>query len=214
MYAISNFSKASINKLTALKSNDTKQLLEWARRVETIATSTGKVIDRMRSFLIRTEDAMSTFELGEVVAESIELLSFDIRHCGVTVQFEPPSVRLMICADRVQVQQVFVNLIKNACEAMEDVETECRVTITLSRQGEFVEIIVADNGPGIRRENQQGVFDAFVTTKSQGMGLGLALCQTIIMRHGGTIRLVSDPGSGAAFHLTLPLVMEPNTDET
>ncbi len=214
LYAISNFTKASINKLSALKTDDAKQLLEWARRVETIASSAGTIIDRMRSFMTRTVDAMSTFELGEVVAESIELLSFDIRHFGVTVRFEPPSLRLMVCADRVQIQQVFVNLIRNACEAMQDAETQRRLTIALSRQGEFVETFVADNGPGIRMEDQQGVFDAFFTTKSKGMGLGLAVCQTIIMRHGGTIKLRSDPGSGAAFHFTLPLVMQPQTDET
>ena len=69
-----------------------------------------------------------------------------------------------------------MNLIRNACEAMQDAETQRRVTIALSRQGEFAEIIVADNGPGIRREDQQGVFDAYFMTKSKGMGLGLAVC--------------------------------------
>jgi signal transduction histidine kinase len=107
-----------------------------------------------------------------------------------------------ILADEGQMKQVFMNLIKNAGEAMPDGGT---LTFHTRREGQMLRVEVSDTGCGISPENQERVFQEFFTTKDRGYGLGLHIVHTIIKRHGGTIRVESEPGQGATFILHLPI---------
>ena len=110
-------------------------------------------------------------------------------------------------ADRVQLQQVVLNLIANACEAMTDGESARReLTITTALGDDrTLQICVADNGSGIAQDMQERLFEPFVTTKKQGLGLGLPICQSIITAHGGNMRAVNNHEAGASLVVTLPL---------
>ena len=111
-----------------------------------------------------------------------------------------PSVR----ADRIQLQQVFVNLIHNACDALGRTDGERRVTVRARAAPRRVTIEVEDNGPGFAPEVENRLFEPYVTTKSGGMGLGLAICRTIVESHGGSLEAAPAEGRGAVFRITFP----------
>jgi two-component system sensor kinase FixL len=111
-----------------------------------------------------------------------------------------------VLADRVQVQQVLVNLLRNSTEAMADVKRrELRVTTTLI-DAETIEIAVADTGPGLAKGVADRLFEPFLSTKPNGMGLGLSICRSIVEAHGGRLRGDPNPGGGAIFRFTLPAI--------
>ena len=118
------------------------------------------------------------------------------------VSVDPNGEVLLV--DRIQIQQVLLNLLRNAIEAMDGQQSR-RLALT-SRRGKdaMVEVIVADSGPGLASEIAEQLFQPFLTTKSSGMGLGLSICRTIIEAHGGKIWTEESPLGGVAFHFTLP----------
>jgi signal transduction histidine kinase len=117
------------------------------------------------------------------------------------LEHEPhlPSVR----GDRIQLQQVLVNLMMNASQAMSGQSGRRRLVLSATGTGEAIDITVADTGPGIAPEHLERLFDPFFTTRPQGMGMGLAICRTIAEAHGGRLIVESEPGRGATFRLTL-----------
>ena len=165
------------------------------------------VISRIRVLLKKGEAQLQPLDINDVINEVLELAHSDLVMRGVTTirQLAPnlPSVR----GDRVQLQQVLLNLIANACEAMTDSESGRReLTITTGLGDDLtLQICVADNGSGIVQDMQERLFEAFVTTKSQGLGLGLPICHSIIRAHGGNMRAVNNPEAGASLIVTLPL---------
>jgi len=142
---------------------------------------------------------------NDVIAEVLALALAELESHQVKLRTELDKVA-DIMADRVQLQQVFYNLIMNAAEAMESVTGRARQLVVTSRSGESgeVRITVEDSGPGIGSKDIDRIFHAFFTTKSHGMGMGLAICRSIIEAHGG--RLWASPGNphGAVFHVHLP----------
>jgi two-component system sensor kinase FixL len=121
----------------------------------------------------------------------------DVRFC-----FDPQASRAF--ADRIQTQQVLVNLIRNALEAMAESKRRELVPTTARLEEEAAEIAVGDSGPGLAKEIVDRLFEPFVSTKRNGMGLGLSLCRSIVESHGGRIRVSENPGCGLTFRFTLP----------
>ena len=144
--------------------------------------------------------------MNALVLETLDLLSNELltRHVTAVTDFAspPPSVS----GDRVQLQQVLLNLVLNAADAMNGRATDKIVTIRSEATGAGVRLSVVDQGPGIAAENMKNVFDPFWSTKHGGMGIGLAICQTIVDAHGGSITAVNNPGRGAMFCVTLPVL--------
>jgi len=168
----------------------------------------GDVIKRLRALMKKGETKLQALDLNDLATEVLELAHSELieRNVGVTTRLTPglPDVR----GDRVQLQQVLLNLIMNACEAMGGGSngTESIVEISTGREGDGrLQLTVADRGPGIPADLIDRVFDAFVTTKKQGLGLGLSICHSIVTAHGGRLWVTNNPGRGATFSVALPI---------
>ena len=164
------------------------------------------IIARIRKFLRKSEFELRETDLNEAIDESMKTVAGEAldKEVVVKTEFEPGLPK--VSADRVQLQQVIVNLALNAIEAMQSTPTERRVLTIRSRRADdkFAEISVTDSGGGIAPELRPRIFEPFVTSKATGMGLGLAISRTIIEAHGGHIRAENAPGGGAVFRFTLP----------
>jgi PAS domain S-box-containing protein len=207
LYAIANYAKASRNQLAAGGSSDLESLRDSNEKIERIAAGAGGICKRLRSFARRAESDRSSCDVNEIVMEAIMMMTFEAREKKVVLETAIHPAPLVVSANRVEIQQVFVNLLHNAFEAMEGVEDRIRqATIRTKEIGKSVEIVVCDNGVGLPANDQRNIFEAFVTTKPDGLGMGLAISSTIVESHGGRLRASSNPEGGASFHCLLPLV--------
>ena len=126
------------------------------------------------------------------------------RELGVRTTFDLDPKGDLVLADRVQIQQVLVNLVRNAIDAMSEA-TPAELTVrTKAQEGGFTEVAVSDTGSGIGEEVLQRLFEPFMTTKKEGMGVGLSICRTIVEAHDGRIWASNNEGPGATFAFTLP----------
>jgi C4-dicarboxylate-specific signal transduction histidine kinase len=162
------------------------------------------VMDRLHSLLTHGEVRRESVDLNQVVREALALMQGDLIRLNVSsaVFAHPDS---LVLGDRVQLQQVLLNLIRNACEAMANNPlTQRRLTIAtrLEADGETIECSVTDGGQGIRADSLERIFRPRVTTKCNGLGLGLAICRSIIEAHGGCLWAENASGGGAVFRFT------------
>jgi signal transduction histidine kinase len=165
-----------------------------------------EVILRLRSLLNKAPFELRDIDLGEVVRETIELLSG--LAIGRQVEFRSAlsGIPLPVKGDPIQLQQVIVNLVVNAMDAMSDLPAaERRVTVRTARDDRLVEVSIADQGPGIAPDRLRQVFEPLFTTKTGGMGMGLSIARTIVEAHGGRLSVENQPGGGALFRVSLPL---------
>jgi two-component system sensor kinase FixL len=140
-----------------------------------------------------------------VIQDAISLAQLGGLNRGTTVQLNLSDQAEWATVNRVQIQQVLVNLIRNAMEAMTTIGARGRITVkTHLAAPDTIEISVADNGPGLPSKLNGDLFKPFITTKPQGMGVGLAICQSIVEAHGGKIWAESPPNDGAIFRFTVP----------
>jgi PAS domain S-box-containing protein len=163
------------------------------------------VIRRVRALIRRDEAELQPVMLSDLVNDVLDLAHSDLveRMVAVTTVFAKDMPEIM--ADRVQLQQVVLNLIVNACDAMTHTPPdERRITITTVDEGEVVHLAVADCGTGIRSDAVDAVFEPFVTSKENGLGLGLTICRSIVDAHGGRLYASNNDGRGATFHMVLP----------
>jgi len=166
----------------------------------------GEIIAGMRAMLRKDPGQMVTQDVNVAVREVLEMVHSDLvnRHVMPILRLDPllPPVK----AHGVQLRQVLLNLVMNACDAMSGVGAAQRQLTIESRRitAEEVEVLVADNGPGFSEEILQHLFEPFHTTKPKGLGLGLAICRSIIAAHGGRLVAANENGRGATVRLTLP----------
>ena len=165
---------------------------------------TGQIIRRLREFVEKRKVSRATEDIGAVVQDAIALAlvvssDVDIR---LHTDLRPELPRIWI--DRVQIQQVLVNLIRNAIDALRDSPAK-ELWISTGLDGANVEVVVADSGPGIPEDVAARLFQPFVTTKSTGMGIGLMVCRSIIDAHEGTLTTRPRPGGGTVFSFRLPV---------
>jgi two-component system sensor kinase FixL len=184
------------------KNSPVDSLREPATGIARNAARAGQIIRRLRDFVEKGESHRVPEEIAALVDEAVEFAALDARARGtrVSVLLEPhlPAVTV----DRVQIQQVLVNLIRNAAEAV--VETpQPSIDLSVRRDGEGVLFRIADNGPGIAPDIAAHLFEPFTTSKPDGMGMGLNICRTIIEAHGGRIWM-EEGGAGAVFLFRLP----------
>ena len=169
----------------------------------------GSIVRRLRDFLAHGDVEKRIEDLPSLINEASGLALVGAREQGVTVELDIDPKATPVFVDRIQVQQVLVNLIRNAVEAMDGSRVRNLAISTALTSDDLVQVSVVDTGPGIDPEIRDHLFEAFVTTKSGGMGLGLSICRTIIDAHGGTLGATVRPGGGTKFHFTLPRAPEP-----
>jgi PAS domain S-box-containing protein len=166
----------------------------------------GAVIDRMRAMLKRREVEHSLLDLNVLAGEVISLVRPDADSRKVSLVLEAASSIPLVHGDRVQLQQVLLNLLLNAMDAVNDSAPDRRrITVRVQPAGTLVEVTVSDNGHGISLDKLAHLFEPFFTTKANGMGMGLPISRRIMESHLGTIRAENDPDGGATFYFTLPV---------
>src|SRR5258706_2219668 len=167
----------------------------------------GEVIQRVRALAKKPESQKALLDVNDVVNEVVALMQRDVLSHGVSLRTELAPALPMVAADRVQLQQVLINLVMNGIEAMQPVVDRPRELVIRSNEGEADQVLVAvqDCGVGISAQSADQLFDAFFTTKSSGMGMGLSICRSIIAAHGGRMSAANNGGPGATFQFTLPV---------
>ncbi|HEV8680872.1 MAG TPA: PAS domain S-box protein [Stellaceae bacterium] len=186
---------------------------QWAARVGdlmgravTQAERAGEVIRRLRQFVSKGETERRIESLNKLVQEALALALVGVRQSGVRVTLDLDSAEMPVVVDRVQIQQVVLNLVRNAVEAMETADQRELMIATRALAAEnTAEVRVVDTGPGISPEIADRLFQPFVTTKPAGMGLGLSICREIVEAHRGHLSAAPAASGGAVFRLTLPL---------
>ena len=171
------------------------------------ADRAGNIIERVRDQMKKAPPRKGRFDLNEAINEVVELAQSAIIKNRVWVQTQLCEGLLPIHGDRVQLQQVVLNLLLNAVEAMGSVEAKPRdLLISTEQDRAGILVAVRDSGPGLDPSHLERVFDTFYTTKSSGMGMGLSICRSIINAHGGRLWAEPNKPRGAIFQFTLPAV--------
>lgn len=166
----------------------------------------GQIIKRLREFVARGESDRQAENLRKLVEEASALAMVGSREMGAHVTFDFDSSVEFVLVDRIQVQQVILNLIRNAMEAMQECSRRDLKVSTRRQDAETVDVSVADTGPGIAPEIAEKLFQPFMTTKKQGMGVGLSISRTIVESHGGRLWADANPGGGTVFHMILKTI--------
>jgi two-component system sensor kinase FixL len=202
--AISNYLKGCQRLLEQIEIEQAPVLRDAVGKAADQALRAGHIIRRLREFVARGESERRVESLPKLVEDASTLALVGTKENGVEVSFRLHAAAELVLADRIQIQQVLVNLIRNAIEVMADSPNRRALEIaTVANADETVEISVADSGAGIAPEVAAHLFQPFVTTKRRGMGLGLSICRTIVEAHGGRIWVDARPGGGTIFRFTL-----------
>ena len=202
--AISNYLKGSRRLLDRMEGENVEILKDAVSKAADQALRAGQIIRRLREFVARGESERRIESLPKLIEDASTLALVGAREHGIAVMFRLDPAADLVLADRIQIQQVLVNLMRNAIEVMSEGGTVRRLDIaTAAGPDDQVEVTVADTGAGLAPEVAKQLFQPFVTTKRKGMGLGLSICRTIVEAHGGKIWVESPPDGGTIFHFTL-----------
>jgi C4-dicarboxylate-specific signal transduction histidine kinase len=201
--AIVNNADACLNWLAA---NNLEEARESAALVVKDGYRAAEIIDRIRALIKKAPPRKDPLGINEAIVEVITLTRSEAVKDGISVRTQLAEGLPLIQGDRVQLQQVILNLILNAVQAMSGVSEKSRELLVSTEQeaSGAVLVTVQDSGPGLDPESVARAFDAFYTTKPQGMGIGLAICRSIVEAHGGKLWAIANKDRGATFQFTLP----------
>lgn len=213
LYAINNYVRGIQRHLKKDVTPDLGVLSDAMEHVSTEVMRASGIIRRLREFVRGREPRRSSVDVDQLLCQAVDLLQPLARDKCVTLKFERSDGLPLIQADPVQIEQVVVNLVANAIDAVSDLPAERRAVTLGSRLSDagVVEIVVQDHGKGIAKELEGSLFETFTTTKEGGLGVGLAISRSIVHSHGGKIWFVHNEPHGAAFHFTLPRHQEKPT---
>jgi len=186
---------------------DVDEAIESTSRIVNDGTRATEIIERLRSLYKKSPPQRELVEVSEIIREMVALLRGEANQYAVSIRTDLVADLLKITADRVQLQQVLMNLMLNAIEAMRETGGVLTVKTELGQDGQLV-ISVSDTGVGLPKEKTEEIFDAFFTTKPQGSGMGLCISRSIVESHGGRLWATANNGRGATFHFTLPTAAE------
>ena len=208
--AIANYCMGSVNRL---KSGDYRRedILAAMEKASAQAERAGKIIRRTREFVKKSEPVRAPAALAEIVEEAIGFAEIEARKAAVAIQVSIPPDLPPVFADRIMIEQVVLNLVKNGIEAMQQTPPEARALNLAARlDGEgMVEVTVADRGCGMTDGQVERLYTPFFTTKAEGMGMGLNICRSIVEFHDGRLWVQPNPGGGSVFRFTLPVGTKP-----
>jgi two-component system sensor kinase FixL len=205
--AISNYLQGSRRLLQNSSDERAGMIIEAMDKAANQALRAGQVIHRLREFVARGETERRVESIKKLVEEASALALVAAKEQSVRVTYNlDPSIDLVL-VDKVQIQQVLLNLMRNALEAMQSSDRRELVVSTMPARDDMVAVSISDTGCGISPEVAAQLFQPFVTTKRQGMGIGLSISRTIVQTHGGHIAVESNPGGGTIFRFTVRGVM-------
>ena len=212
--AIANFAAGAARRI---ESGDapTEMLREALRDISAQAERAGEIVRRVRGFVRFGETRRIPASINEAVDEAVSLVRADARAAGVEIEIETDASLPDAVMDPVEIQQVVMNLVRNAVEAVSGAGTAGGVVRieTGAAMPRAVEVRVVDNGPGVTDDALRRLFDPFYTTKAAGMGIGLSLCRSIVDAHGGEMAAGRPRSGGMAFSFTVPIEQETSNDE-
>lgn len=206
--AITNYLRAARRMADASGLSGIERLTEALEKAVAQAQRGGEIIKRLRQFVEKRETEREYQNVNQVVEEASQLALVGASSSGVTVRIELSPEPVVAQIDKIQIQQVVVNLVRNAIEAMAP-SREKILTVATRRDGDTVVVTVSDTGPGVSPEVIDRLFKPFVTTKDKGMGIGLSICRQIIEAHDGRIGVETPETGGTRFVFTLPLASPP-----
>jgi two-component system sensor kinase FixL len=177
-------------------------------KAEAQTSRAAEIVKRLRTFIDRREVERRRENLVSLVEEAMALGLVGQAGRGTRIRLELPNGLPNVNVDRVQIQQVIVNLLRNASDAMENATRKDLTISAHAPDADFVRVAVSDTGPGIDPQIVEKLFSAFVTTKEEGMGVGLSICKAIVENHGGRIWFEANPSGGTTFQFTLPIDKE------
>ncbi len=210
LYSISNYAGALAEFLRSQDVDRFSTAIDWAERIGRIATDAGEIIRRLRSFTAHPSPSYERLELATTVREAVSLLEWQLRKTNVSLELHGFDKPHPVTADRVAIQQVVVNLLKNACEAVEGFESKRtpRIRVTIQGDARAVQVEIADNGRGLPDCDPEDLFLAFTSYHPGGSGMGLAVSRSIVEQHGGKIWATSNAEGGATFTFRIPRQVE------
>jgi PAS domain S-box-containing protein len=203
--AIANYCSGAVARLSAGKA-EPGEVLSAMKKASAQAERAGKIIRRVREFVNKREPNRAPVALADLVEDAIGFALLDARKAGVDIQVDVPAELPPVFVDRVMIEQVVLNLVKNGVEAMHPPCDGRALSVTARvNGGDLVELAVADRGRGFPSEDAEKLFTPFYTTKPEGMGMGLSICRSIVEFHGGRLWAQPNPGGGSVFRVTLPV---------
>lgn len=206
LMAISNFAEACSLTLEKDNSSQSPQIRQWLSRIAEQALRCGDIIKRLRGFVKKGNDERTTLSLAAAIDESVEMVRADARFRSTEIACSFCDSALEIAGNRVQIEQVLVNLLLNACESIgAGNQYPGQIDISTAGDNAFARIVVSDNGPGIPADHASRLFEPFFTTKQSGVGIGLSISRSIIENHGGRLWAEPNQPQGTRFFIELPL---------
>lgn len=211
--AIASYAAGCLNRATAGGNGDA-EMVAALERLGQQAQRAGVIIRRVHDFVRKSDPVLQPCRIAEVLRDSVEFIAADARKRGIRLQLDLAADGALVTADRILIEQVMLNLMRNAIEAMAPARTGDQepagqeLTVSLRRQDNDIVVAVSDRGPGIAPEIRDRLFTAFVTTKAEGMGMGLNICRTIVELHRGRLWHEAAPQGGSRFCFTLPLRLD------
>ena len=168
------------------------------------------MVENLLTFARRHETRKESSDMNDILQKTLELRAYELKTSNIEVETDLTPHLSEIMVDYQQIEQVFLNIILNAEQAMTETDGGGKLVIKTQKRKDCIRISFADNGPGIPAENLDKLFDPFFTTRGEngGTGLGLSVCHGIVTEHGGKIYARSRPGKGATFFVELPLMIE------
>lgn len=185
-----------------------RRLLVLLERAGAEALRAGDIVHHLREFVRRTEPRLESVDLGDVVRNATRWLAREMEHEHIALRLDSTPEKLFVCIDRIQIEQVFVNLMQNAVDAIHEAgEGPREIQVRASRtEDEMAEVAIDDTGAGVSAAAAERLYEPFFTTKQQGMGMGLAICLTIAEMHRGRLFVERrQSGRGTTVRLLLPL---------
>ena len=203
--AIANYAQACRGMIESGHA-DCPEVCEAAEAISAQALRGGEIIRHLRDFVRKQEPERSAVDFNAIVCDAVELMKGQARQGEAALELDLAEELLTVCADKIQIEQVIVNLLQNGLDAMVEVEPCERVlTVGTARtEGGMAEITIEDRGTGLSEEGLERMFEPFFTTKPDGLGIGLSISRSIIEQHEGHIQATANPGGGTRFTFALP----------
>jgi PAS domain S-box-containing protein len=210
--AIANFASGLARRLRS-ESPDLEALATIATQISQQAMRAAEVVRRLRDLVRKEDSARKACDIEQIIDEAVQMMASNARRRGVALRTSIAPALPTVFVDRIQIQQVLLNLIANGLDAIDAVapidvrpgEPEEVIVEAIRRDPRSVEIRVHDTGVGLTNADAEGLFEPFFSTKTEGLGMGLAISRTIVEAHGGELRAVGGDGRGATFAFTLPV---------